>query len=611
MRLVIWFVSFACMLSAQDRRAHPGRVLDGAGKPVVGAAVTLLYAPAFARELGGNDVVTTTTDDRGRFRASLLSGARYSAICGSPAGCSRAVDVVPGRMTELRLFGSGPHAEVAIEGLASWSDLEPIQVRFAVNHLGPLGQPVPVRDGRVALPAILPGALRAEFFDRDGNVFFVTNNFGIAPNFLLPAPQTVKVFVVDADNTPIAGAEVVQRFESWDGRQSVFAMARPSAVLRQHGRTGDDGSITLRVASPEDIFDTNAMSSFVLVVRNEGRVGICGTDFGKHLGESGLDAKQRRERTFRVVLRDGVRLQALVRGNKSRRGEHALARLLVPIGAGANTSARFCDVRIDVETEAGSDDESVGVTESLIWPKGTKVLAWLLPIPRIELGADDRFRRVVTREPMIMPGTELRCEVDVDALQVLRVQAREANGNPAADIVWWALPAGAPDSYIDRYLPRGCADPAGRVALPLAPGEWLIGMASANGYAMVGIEVGEAPLEMIDLPLQPFAVMEVLAVDDGGAPLQNVEVYAPNRSVSEPPGAIPRLQSALTRAMTHSLVTARTRSDAKGRISLRYVPAEDSEWTLQLRHGPRHSTARKSRKFLLEPAAEPVRLVIK
>jgi len=86
MRMLAIALCSTALLFAQERRGHPGRVFDKAGKPAANATVTLVYAPAFAREMGGNDIVTTTTDEKGRFRAALLYGARYYAFAGSATG---------------------------------------------------------------------------------------------------------------------------------------------------------------------------------------------------------------------------------------------------------------------------------------------------------------------------------------------------------------------------------------------------------------------------------------------------------------------------------------------------------------------------------------------
>lgn len=69
---------------AQTRQPLVGTVVDHGGKPVAGAAVTLVEDDVDLVELDPVDVCSVTTDARGRFVASALVGVRYTAVASAP-----------------------------------------------------------------------------------------------------------------------------------------------------------------------------------------------------------------------------------------------------------------------------------------------------------------------------------------------------------------------------------------------------------------------------------------------------------------------------------------------------------------------------------------------
>ena len=179
--------------------------------------------------------------------------------------------------------------------------------------------------------------------------------------------------------------------------------------------------------------------------------------------------------------------------------------------------------------------------------------------------------------------------------------------DPAADLMWWALPDGAPYDYIDRYFGRGCADPAGRVAISVTPGKWLLGVASKHGFATHTIEADIYQSKPIELQLQAFAKMELLAVGEDGAPIPGVSVRTPNHRTRLAQHPLTRVENALTESMAHGLIS-HARSDADGRVTLQSPANAKGRWGLKLHDS---ASGRQSTQFLLEPVAKPARIVLR
>src|SRR5262245_59550491 len=106
--LLVVAVASTAAAPAQERRPIAGIVLDAAGKPL--ASVTVLLAgetmPGWS---GAADVVETTTDADGRFRAKVLECVEYDAWAvgpergdGSWLASPRFRGATPGPRLELR-----------------------------------------------------------------------------------------------------------------------------------------------------------------------------------------------------------------------------------------------------------------------------------------------------------------------------------------------------------------------------------------------------------------------------------------------------------------------------------------------------------------------------
>ena len=158
---------------APDERKQPSRVtLSGAvyradGKPWEGATVELTHRPypSLVLPTSSVDIISTKTDERGRFRVKVLDGQAYGAWAwqreGSRYRCTDVVErVVAGKPPRLTETKAGPRwsRRARVEGLEAWKKYGPFKFALVDRGYKPtlrktltLGE-----DGSVDLPP-LPG----------------------------------------------------------------------------------------------------------------------------------------------------------------------------------------------------------------------------------------------------------------------------------------------------------------------------------------------------------------------------------------------------------------------------------------------------------------------
>src|SRR5262245_12528413 len=109
-------------LCAQARHPCLGTVVDEADQALAGAAVTCVWSPGQGAP-GVADVVQTTSDERGRFKADLVVGHAYTAWAIGPPreDGSRLVSEVTdraaaGRVVELEAWHPWRPRKVKVSG---------------------------------------------------------------------------------------------------------------------------------------------------------------------------------------------------------------------------------------------------------------------------------------------------------------------------------------------------------------------------------------------------------------------------------------------------------------------------------------------------------------
>jgi hypothetical protein len=598
--LGICFLVGLATVSAQERRAHPGRVVDAAGKPVAGADVLLLTAPILASQFGGGDTVRATTDKNGRFAAKLLGGARYMAFAGNDQAVSgTAVDVTPGRMTVVPLRRAIKATHLTLRGLDAWGERTPVRVRFGAWGADWM-EPVPIVDGRVVLPPVYVPALRVQLLDAAGDTLMIAEMLR-EPVLNVPPPQDVHIEVFDTAGKPVAGA-VIKRHYEWNA--AGMKAWSPLLELGQWlpcGTTDADGKLHLRIASRRDVFGKK-WKRLLLAGREGERVGFTGIEGPRWFDGPAVSYRDRKQRIMRIVLKDGVRLTGKITPETTQ-PRRVLVRLHTrvgkPFGRG-NGRWKFLRAVMDVAPD--------GTFASDVWPTESIIYRWMVSPPPIELAKDDPFYRLAGKEPMTVPNEGHELKLDAGDVRTQRMHVRAVSGDPGPDVRWWTMPLAGNATYFGRGLSGSCGDPGGRLALPLTKGEWVIALLSDEGFATHHVVVGDEELKTVDLQLTPLARMELQAQGVDGKPLHRAHVHGIFLNVEPFDDPVQQLIASWKLQMTERLL-APLKADTKGLLVMRYPQIQGRELST-LMFGPGNDR-RRSEDFVLAPTTEPLLVTLK
>lgn len=237
-----------------------GRVVDGVGKPVAGANVSLLHRPFF----GHADVATEhrlrlQTAADGMFRAELRAGAPYSVWAATSAEASDLSEGVDGGFLELRLRPDSVPEEIVVAGLDAWPDAPELHFRAVVGSENVDWVSLEVEQGRLRLPPLPPLPRRTILVSyANGQLVFAERpqsqptDGGREMVFTVPPPQRLSVQVTGPDGAPLPGVMIRGHLGNHWGTESrgVLAAHRFQALWPVLGTTGADGAATLATATP-------------------------------------------------------------------------------------------------------------------------------------------------------------------------------------------------------------------------------------------------------------------------------------------------------------------------------------------------------------------------
>jgi hypothetical protein len=251
---------FLAAAAAQARKPLLGTVVDGGGKPIAGATVECVLAPD-GPHLPPLDLLTATTDERGRFRVEALPCASYrcwAVTAKDEDGAQFVSEVVAaavGQLAALVAKARGGASTIALRGLDAWQDRAPFTLRCIVAGRA-VDSTIAGDDGAftVLAPVRPAGGMEAQILDRDG---FHVHRGNLAPRasrFSVPPPQALRCRVVDENGQPIAGARIhkLRHPDSYTLQQSDPGMrlsergATPDELV---GVAGADGVAVVRVAA--------------------------------------------------------------------------------------------------------------------------------------------------------------------------------------------------------------------------------------------------------------------------------------------------------------------------------------------------------------------------
>jgi hypothetical protein len=599
----VWLLVLASPLAAQERRACPGRVVDAAGKPVAGAEVVLLFAPAFAAELGGVDVVRTQSDAQGRFRAELLDGAGYRAWASTATDASTSVAVVPGRQCELRLAAARKQAVVG--GLEAWHARAPFRLRLFVAGT-PLPVPeVPLVDGRAALPALPFDGVCAELLDKDGEVVTTVGGDRSELSESIWPPQPVRVRVVDAAGAPLPGVDIAQcdsQYVCDDGLCGTRIVPR-----RWHrGTTGADGKVELQVPFPVDPFTAAQRpgSLHFLASKAGFAAGLAGFAPAPYADGQPLDPAARE---LRLVLRAQEPRTARILGAPA--GASVVLGMTAIARTGLTVDLAFaCQPAAD-----GAIALPVLSTKTCI----DRVMTPPLPLPDgASADALAGVRRARTREPLViaLDGALVAGDtIDLRGNALLQIEVRDGDGEPVAGLQVVGSRRGlagylAGDGSGEGFCPLlGRTDLQGRLALAAPRGRWFLFTAGERGFAHAEFELGDAPSSPIALSVTPYATQALQVVDRDGRPVAGATplvVYTEVAATRDPFTVL-----ALHALRATDWLCEHRASGADGALLLPFVPTAHYVRRVAVCRDDAEG-ANQSEAVLLAPNTTPARIVV-
>ncbi|MCA8953081.1 MAG: hypothetical protein KDE27_26450 [Planctomycetes bacterium] len=551
-------------------------VVDAAGAPIAGAAVTCAFTPDLV-SLGDTDIVTATTDERGRARCDVVVGRLYEAWGVGPPGpdgtrpVTAAHDLVSsGRVLELRAIARAAPRHVRIDGLTEWRETGGVAIRwFAVAGQDAAAElPLPA-DDEVLLPPGPPSPGCLAVVDAAG-AFLVAAAVeeGADGEVRLPRPMAFVLTVRDAKGAPVAGAAV--EYPVSPGRSTLRLLestARRRWLARDLGATDARGE--LRGLCPEpwrfDAGGNRTARPLLLRVRAGARIA------GVLVGGPG---------PVEVTLAEPVSTELTIRGLDASMHVGACSVFELKLAKGRATA--FSDQ--PTMTRLGPSRWSV--------PSGPRGF-WL------RIACDERVPTVVVPERVVAPDG--RETVDLDALRRFEVEVVDAAGGLAPAAIAVGLPSGGPTNL--SWSGVVATDLAGRARVRLPPGPYRVYATNGSEHALA-LATAETGGEL-RLTLEPIPTMRVEVRDTDGAPVAGARAFfAEGRFVAASGIGLEQQWRQVAMGLCERYA-ATARSDVHGELRFPACLGPGFSTRLEI-----HVGARKSERFALEPDAS-VRVVVR
>jgi hypothetical protein len=526
-------------LPAQRRQPLLGEVVDGDGKPVAGAEVTLIADDASLVGLHPIDLCTAHSDARGRFVASALVGVRYLALASTPerdgvAAIARPVAGLScGQLAVLRLELQGRRRRIDIPLAGEWSAVAGLHVRMSFQHAAGHHVVLPIGKDGIELP---PLALLAQFSLHDDDGAFL-GTIGVPPpgddQALMPSPMPLAVRVVDDAGAPVAAARVTVH----DGSYGAARTGRTATTDAQ-------GRCSLLWGGWRDPFDSAPNSFFVTATAPGFAEGASGwTCLEPFVGYQIVTQHSQPE-----LLVPLARQTTPPRGGVDPKFAGKRARLevlgLVQLQPGAHYFLpRSYDVVI----------ASDGSYELPQLPHAASTVS--LQLPPLD---GRRVELLPARAPTLPAATAAECDVVVG-------QVIDQGGGPATSAKV-LLACHAVDTTLQWLVP----DAAGRFERTLQRGRWTLLAIDDTGWANHELD-GEVR-GPIELRLLPKPQRRVRVEDRDGRPVAGA-AFEPGEfrfGIHRPAG----LESVLDQLGWNTFAEhmRRPRTDARGEATLHFLP---------------------------------------
>ena len=246
-------------------------VRDASGKAVANAQITCWAERLFGHPASQDDLAEATSDGDGRAVLSLVRGLSYRAFAAvTRAGkveVSQVLAVVSGQAADALLASAREAERIKVRGLAAWAAFAPLKVTMSPTATGSRFFDVPISG---TLPA-MPPARRLRVVTAQGQPVWES----VLPSggFDIPPPQQLSMRVCDANNKPIADADLWQRFTSHNPVFEWRCLPSSRPQWRHLGATNKQGELTAAV--PLDVTPGLVRTPFVVEARANGFARGC------------------------------------------------------------------------------------------------------------------------------------------------------------------------------------------------------------------------------------------------------------------------------------------------------------------------------------------------
>lgn len=568
----------SAIVTAQVRREpHVVVVLDGEGKPVAGASVTMFCSEPY--DPGSEDIVRAATSDKGRAVVLLLPTRFYQGFAWREQDGKKYVTKLVARgpgVTELRFDEKATEAAEAlvVSGLEPWRAHGKLRVELAIAGIGGLVPATELGEGnRIALPP-LPDTDRTVKLFVDGRLVHDARVYG--STWELPPPQAVTVRVVDSAGKPVPGARLAR--VAWDNTESKELLGGESPASRHVcGEAGVDGSATLLVAEEHDPFDGVPAFPGIAIVASAPRTRESWSGFTEVAYSDLLPhpAGQRDHLTFTLAACGEPRLRVLTSAGAAQARLGWIMDLGVPSGQGSANLAR------DAVWQPIAND---GWCLRPLPAGSARVRAIVVPRVVPPVAVEDPFRHLAEPRPLVLcPGALAGETLDLTEVTALRLAIQDVDRGPGrgAEVVCAHL--FGPEHVAPAYAVHAVADATGRLVLPVLPGTWLVVVVLGDQWCRQRVEVlPHGEVESIVLQRMPF--MTVRVVDAEQQPVVGAMFQSTGGSWSSQGDPEQSFLTSLAAAVRPRLLV-QLRTDAQGLARLPVMPAQHIGTDFRSFHG--------------------------
>ncbi|MFK7739703.1 MAG: hypothetical protein AB8H80_05215 [Planctomycetota bacterium] len=592
------------------RRPTFARVFDSSGAPAVGAQVTMVGCrPDLVRELQDVDVVRVLAGRRGRVIAKLQPGLCYVAWAEEAEGAappSRLPTASPvlgwfaaGAMLDLRLEPVLGSLRVRVAGLDAWqehlraaataagaaADVSPkLSVHAMTSQPGVAKELELNEDGEVVRP---PPAYRLlEVRLPDGSPLWSVQLWQRAEEIRVPPPIRLKVRVVDAQQQPLAEAQLLHRVTRLPGFDVDSLRASGEARNRVCGQTDADGRCELVVPSDGEVFG-EGRTDLLLFAQAGDRPAVAGGRWRSNFYQNDqcipkFDAEELLFVCPKVEPLRGV-LPGLPAGSKVQLS--ATCKLYMQDRGGYLHDPRhfLAEVAANGEFSFEHVPESLHSCRLLVGPSTA--------LPPVDEGH-------TTWSAPIFPSERDRKLPEVLGAQAgeppelgrFTVSVTEPAGTPARGGVAIVASAERQGVLMRNSMVRVPLDERGAATLRLPVGAWVVVAITSGGFGGRAFEIEGAAAEL-SLEMAPFAISRVTVVDRRGEPVAGARLISRGRQLRGTDSPLPSILQGLQRSSFVSWTNLR--SDDKGVIAVPFVFVDgaDERFLLQWADGGKSSDA--------------------